>query len=629
MAVTPVTPATQPDTTSNGAGGQYAPVKAATLTIATDLVGVVGHGLIAGDSVVFSSIATTTGLTAGVTYFVIASGLTANAFKVSATSGGATVDLATADGTANVQLTGRGYTAPNTHNSQQSASVDDTTKTGTAAYSGQYGVIQAATLTDAGDLVGKTAHGYVAGDTVIFSEIVTTTGLTAGTVYYVRSTGLTANAFTVATTAGGAAVALTTDGTANVQKFIDNIEKVPGPANRSFDSTRGYGDATEANPAYAAPPSNMVVATQPDSTTGGGNTRPDANPAYRAPTRFIAVSNVDTTKTDTGSYSGYQKLAVTFTDTGDLVGLTAHGFLAGDAVNFTTIVGTTGLTSGQRYFVLAPTANSFQVSATPGGAAVALTTNGTGVVQRVSTSTDVAGNADMSQVGAVVDASAPGYGVPAAPTGATVTALANGEVRVAWTAPAQVTGANRIGYYVESSLGMSLYVAGNAVSVDIQAWRIEADNQQAQTFTVRAVNKNGSGPKSTPTAAVDVVNINQGYASKSFPGVDVDPVYNPAGDSVDGTGGTPNAPVIGTTVTGVGQVTANWTQSTLGTPTGYRVNVYNNATGVLVKTQDFGLVSTGVVTAVPVTAAVNVKVLALDEVENSAESAASNVVAVT
>jgi hypothetical protein len=235
----------------------------------------------------------------------------------------------------------------------------------------------------------------------------------------------------------------------------------------------------------------------------------------------------------------------------------------------------------------------------------------------------------MSQVGAVVDASSPTFGVPVAPTGVTATALDNGEVRVAWTPPAQVTGAARIGYYVESSLGMSLYVAGNATSVDIQAWRIEADNPQDQTFTVRAVNKNGSGPKSTASAAVDVVNINQGYAADEFPGTDVNPVYEVEGTVEEGTGGTPNAPVIGTLVTGVGQVTANWTQSTVGSPTGYRVNVYDDSDDSLIDTMDFGDVATGLVTGLPVTAAVYVKVLALDEIEDSAESAASNVVAIT
>lgn len=57
-------------------------------------------------------------------------------------------------------------------------------------------------------------HGFYAGQPVIFSTTGTLpTGLTAGTVYYVRSAGLTENEFTVSATAGGAAVATTVAGT--------------------------------------------------------------------------------------------------------------------------------------------------------------------------------------------------------------------------------------------------------------------------------------------------------------------------------------------------------------------------------------------------------------------------------
>jgi len=70
--------------------------------------------------------------------------------------------------------------------------------------------------------------------------------------------------------------------------------------------------------------------------------------------------------------------AVTFTDTGDLVGYTAHGLVAGDVVRFSVITTTTGIVINTNYFVINPTANSFQIAATPGGSALALTTDGTG-----------------------------------------------------------------------------------------------------------------------------------------------------------------------------------------------------------------------------------------------------------
>ena len=80
--------------------------------------------------------------------------------------------------------------------------------------------------------------------------------------------------------------------------------------------------------------------------------------------------------------------AVTFTDTGDLVGLVAHGLAAGDIVEFDTIDTTTGITTGTEYYVIASglTADVFKISTTAGGSAAALTTNGTGTAIKKSAS---------------------------------------------------------------------------------------------------------------------------------------------------------------------------------------------------------------------------------------------------
>lgn len=72
----------------------------ATLTASTDLVGLASHGYVAGQPVAFGS--TVGGITAGTVYYVIASGLTTNAFKVSTTVGGSALDI-TADATSLVQ----------------------------------------------------------------------------------------------------------------------------------------------------------------------------------------------------------------------------------------------------------------------------------------------------------------------------------------------------------------------------------------------------------------------------------------------------------------------------------------------------------------------------------------------
>jgi len=74
-------------------GADCSPESVVTISVATPAVITwTGHGLLAGQPVIFSTTgALPTGLTAGTVYYVIAAGLTANAFSVSATVGGAGV----------------------------------------------------------------------------------------------------------------------------------------------------------------------------------------------------------------------------------------------------------------------------------------------------------------------------------------------------------------------------------------------------------------------------------------------------------------------------------------------------------------------------------------------------------
>lgn len=70
-------------------------VQSVTGVAATDLFTAVAHGLAADDPVVFGGLTGGAGITAGTTYYVIASGLTADAAKVSATLGGASINFTT------------------------------------------------------------------------------------------------------------------------------------------------------------------------------------------------------------------------------------------------------------------------------------------------------------------------------------------------------------------------------------------------------------------------------------------------------------------------------------------------------------------------------------------------------
>lgn len=88
------------------------------------------------------------------------------------------------------------------------------------------------TLTDAGDLVERTAHGYNNGMEVRFYNIVTTTGLTAGQTYYVINA--TANNFQIAAMPGGSAIALTNNGSATLLPYKQAIVTVTPQAGQNL-----------------------------------------------------------------------------------------------------------------------------------------------------------------------------------------------------------------------------------------------------------------------------------------------------------------------------------------------------------------------------------------------------------
>jgi len=66
----------------------------------------------------------------------------------------------------------------------------------------------------------------------------------------------------------------------------------------------------------------------------------------------------------------------TTTDAGDLFTLNNHGMANGTRIRFTSITTTTGIVTTRDYYVVGVTANTWQVALTEGGAAVAITTNG-------------------------------------------------------------------------------------------------------------------------------------------------------------------------------------------------------------------------------------------------------------
>lgn len=71
----------------------------------------------------------------------------------------------------------------------------------------------------------------------------------------------------------------------------------------------------------------------------------------------------------------YTTAAITGLQATDRINYTGHPFLANDPIVFPALTGGAGLVAGTVYFVVNPTANDFQVSATSGGAAINFTTD--------------------------------------------------------------------------------------------------------------------------------------------------------------------------------------------------------------------------------------------------------------
>jgi hypothetical protein len=75
----------------------------------------------------------------------------------------------------------------------------------------QVPVSKSVTAVAATDIFTSTAHGYVAGNALVFSALTGGAGITPGQVYYVIAANLAANTFQVSATLGGTALDVTSD----------------------------------------------------------------------------------------------------------------------------------------------------------------------------------------------------------------------------------------------------------------------------------------------------------------------------------------------------------------------------------------------------------------------------------
>ena len=186
---------------------------------------------------------------------------------------------------------------------------------------------------------------------------------------------------------------------------------------------------------------------------------------------------------------------------------------------------------------------------------------------------------------------APSAGLPGAPTGVTAAATSGSTtVTVTWVAPSSNGGSAITGYLITPSIGSPVTV-GNVLTFPVTGLTFG----DTYTFTVSAININGTGTPSTVSNSV---------------------TPEPA---------LPGAPTIGTATAGAASATVTWTApgSNGGAPiTAYVVTPFIGATAQT--TQTFGAVTSGTLIGLTNGTAYTFKVAATTTAGTGPQSAASN-----
>jgi hypothetical protein len=256
----------------------------------------------------------------------------------------------------------------------------------------------AVTFTDSTNTVNKNSHGRLDGETVSFASITTTTGITVGQVYYVINA--TENTYQLSETLNGSVINLTNDGSGYTLKYKtvvvqvypqngQNLTKLDLNQKHNQSLLNFYSSGWLDVSLYAPNCTDLRVGVQnPD--TGSSN----ISIGYLEQINIISSDlrqcrnllaycySLQSIKNLVTSSAPATSMSCTFTDSGDLVTASNHGFRNGDSVIFTAINSTTGITVNSQYYVINKDTNTFQISTTYGGTAEILTTDGTGIALR-------------------------------------------------------------------------------------------------------------------------------------------------------------------------------------------------------------------------------------------------------
>jgi hypothetical protein len=350
------------DTSTPGYIGQ-----AVTANSGTDRITLTAHGLTDNDRVRVGGTAVPGGLTAGIWYWVVS--VNTNDFQVSLTEQGSAVDLTSAGTSVTIDST-----------SPVGTDLIDALADGNITASSDKGGFSGASVIvfDLSPLTFAISNTLTENDRVMFAGTMPG-GISAGVWYWVRMPN--SFGFYISTTRGGAALSASSAGsgvTVTTELSYQAYQvKRSNTGYWAFNDSADWGTLVEGFwviPENRAGLKNPIL--RPNLRIDFGTTRTPTLWRIKLPSslrveEMVRLISIFSKK--------YETQAVTASSATDRVTLSSHGLAWGDAVVFGGTAVPTGLSAGVPYYVRDQTTNDFKVSATAGGAAIDLTSNGTSV----------------------------------------------------------------------------------------------------------------------------------------------------------------------------------------------------------------------------------------------------------
>jgi len=152
------------------------------------------------------------------------------------------------------------------------------------------------------------------------------------------------------------------------------------------DPTAGSNEVTGGSPAYARKAVTFAAAASGAAAANG------TDPVWDIAAGTTCVAIGYWSAVSAGTFYGWSPLngGTVFpfyaANSGDLFTTDAHGYSNGDQVYVHAVSGSslpTGIAEGTRYYIISVSGDTYQLSTTSGGSAIAISTDGAGMIQKV------------------------------------------------------------------------------------------------------------------------------------------------------------------------------------------------------------------------------------------------------